>query len=121
MASTPKRPAGLGPRGSRLWRDVIVGYTMNPGEAELLVEACRTADMIDQLRARLDRSELVVAGSMGQERVNPLATSLSAAQDGLRKLLVSLGLPPVEVIEVKPLSRLEEMRQRRRELGDGAG
>ena len=48
--------------------------------------------MIDQLRARLADSDPVIKGSMGQYRVNGLAITLAAQQDGLRKLLVSLGL-----------------------------
>ena len=69
--------------------------------------------MIDALRSRLDGAELVVAGSMGQDRVNPLAVSLMAAQTTLRQLLTALGLEMIEEIPDKPPSKLAEMRASR--------
>jgi hypothetical protein len=90
---------------------------MNPAEAELLTEACRACDTIDGLRAALDGSELVVAGSMGQERVNPLAVALLAAQDNLRRLLGSLGLPDSDGNKAQVS---DELAPRRRIRASGA-
>ena len=44
---TVTAPKGLGTRGRRLWRRVTTDWEMGPGELELLVEACRVADLLE--------------------------------------------------------------------------
>jgi len=113
MTTKPRRPTGLGPRGARLWKTVTAAHELDAGETELLVEAARTLDLIDQLREALDASELTVPGSTGQSRPNPLLSSLLGAQENLRRLVGALDLP--EVVAERPPNRLEEMRVQRRE------
>ena len=44
-----KPPVELGKRGLALWRDVTAAATLGPLELALLVEACRTVDVLDNL------------------------------------------------------------------------
>jgi hypothetical protein len=96
MAS-PSRPAGLGPRGRRLWRALIGDVTEqldddgagNAGHLELLIEACRTLDLVDRMDEQLAGS-LTVPGSQGQIRPHPLLRARTDAIADLSDLLVRL-------------------------------
>ncbi|WP_167455203.1 hypothetical protein [Amycolatopsis kentuckyensis] len=44
---------GLGPRGQRLWTAVTTAWTPTPLHRELLLEACRVADRLEQLDRQL--------------------------------------------------------------------
>jgi hypothetical protein len=46
--SGKRTPAGLGPGGRKLWQ-AFDAYELDPGDAELLLEAVRTKDTLDQL------------------------------------------------------------------------
>ncbi|MFK0173401.1 hypothetical protein ACIQU5_31925 [Streptomyces sp. NPDC090306] len=48
-----EEPAGLGERGSRMWRDTLAIWALTPAHLVLLEEACRTADRLDVLNAML--------------------------------------------------------------------
>lgn len=55
---------------------------MNPAEAQVLRELCRTLDVLDRLNAELAAAELVTAGG----RANPLLREVVEQ----RKILISL-------------------------------
>jgi hypothetical protein len=48
-SSIPSVPAGLGIAGARLWSHVMGDYELEEHETRLLLEMCRTADMLDLL------------------------------------------------------------------------
>ncbi len=45
----PRPPRGLKTPGRRLWNDVQANYSLEVHEELLLLELCRTADMLDRL------------------------------------------------------------------------
>jgi hypothetical protein len=45
----PKAPTGLRAPGRRLWASVTGPYILTPGEAAILEQACRTADLCERL------------------------------------------------------------------------
>ena len=89
---TPRAPA-LGPRGRQLWKHVTGDYELSAPETELLIEACRTADLCEQLQHLVDQDGLTSIGSKGQTRANPLLAELRAARLVFLRVLASLDLP----------------------------
>jgi len=88
----PRCPPGLEPPGRRLWRAVTRGFELRPDELTLLEAACRLADEIAVLEAGLVGAPALVAGSAGQERVNPLYGEVRSHRLALGRLLAGLGL-----------------------------
>lgn len=86
-------PKGLGAAGRRFWRDVTGGFILDAGELALLRQACAVLDRIDQIRDALVDAPLMVAGSTGQLRANPLLSEEREAQRLLDTLVRSLALP----------------------------
>lgn len=88
-----RAPAGLDGRGRRLWSAVIAGFELSDAERVILLEACRTADLVDRLTAELAGGSLTVVGSRGQTVLNPIAAELRQQRDLLGRLLGRLALP----------------------------
>lgn len=100
MTAAPRPPAGLGPRGRRLWRDITGEHQLDAMQRVLLEEACRAAsrlDILDQLLRgevdvwatlvhdlRTEDYELKIDGAMAEARQQ---------QNILKQLLASLRLP----------------------------
>lgn len=76
----PRPPAGLAPRGRRLWREVHQRYVMNELEVQRLAELCKVLDRCDAIAAELEGQPMVVTGSAGQLRAHPLLTVLQGQQ-----------------------------------------
>ena len=89
MTTTPR---GVRTAGKRLWTAVSCDFELDPPELELLAEACRTLDLIAQLRAEAAESGLVIAPSQGV-RVHPAVVEARQQRLALAKLLSALGLP----------------------------
>jgi hypothetical protein len=83
---------GLGAGGRRLWRDVTDAYTLREDERQALAAAARTLDELARLEAALKDAPVVVRGSAGQERPNPLFAEARAHRLALRTLLGAVGL-----------------------------
>lgn len=49
MATTPKAPVGLGPRGRALWKTLHAERVFTAGAQVLAEEACRIADRLERL------------------------------------------------------------------------
>jgi hypothetical protein len=81
-------------RGRRFWRDVTAGFDPGPDERELLAEACRMLDLLDELRAAVKREGLTAEGSQGQPVSHPLLAELRHTRAELRQLLRQLDLEP---------------------------
>lgn len=67
-----------------------------PDEQEMVEEAARLLDLVDELAAAVAGSGFIGKGSMGQPVVNPLLTALQAARAELRQVLRQLRLPEPE-------------------------
>src|SRR5215469_5496283 len=91
--SVAESPAGLGPAGSRLWETVTAVYVLSPAEIALLSRAARAADRLDRIDRELDGQGLIVPGTNGQPRANPLLAEANATERTLDILLRSLALP----------------------------
>lgn len=72
---------------------------MDPHERELLAEACRTLDELDQLRAALRKDGVTARGSRGQVRTHPALVELRQGRGELRRLLDALEIP--EAVDVE--------------------
>ncbi|HWK92624.1 MAG TPA: hypothetical protein VNR17_10240 [Luteimicrobium sp.] len=89
-------PRGLGKSGRQLWRSVLTAYELRPDELVLLENAAKTADFVAQLDEALKGAPLVVKGSMGQERENPLLSERRQQSAHLARLIGQLKLPDIE-------------------------
>lgn len=90
---TKPAPKGLASRGRSLWREITTSYSMNPAEAVILHELCRTADVLDRLADELAVSDLLVGGSRGQLRPNPLFATIAEFEKTADLLSRRLALP----------------------------
>jgi phage terminase small subunit len=88
----PAAPRGLQARGRRLWREVLADHELRPDELTVLAAACRTADEVTTLEAALVGAEVMVEGSTGQQRPNPLFRETREHRKALAALLKQLGL-----------------------------
>lgn len=86
-------PRTLSGRGRRFWKAVTEVYALRPDEHELLLEACRLLTLVDTLEAECLAAPLLVAGSRGTSRANPLLLELRQQREVLRGYLRALALP----------------------------
>lgn len=80
----------FGVRGAAFWRSVTADFEPDDGEAALLVEACRTLDMLDELAAAVARDGLMVKGSTGQPVTHPAVSEARQQRVTLARLLKAL-------------------------------
>jgi len=92
-APKPRRPAGLRAPGRRLWDAILARYELRTDELEILEQAARTLDVIDELRLAVAREGATVPGSKGQPRVHPAAMEARQQRLVLASLLRGLGIP----------------------------
>ncbi len=95
-AAPPGPPAGLDKAGQQLWQDIRGEWDLRPDEDRLLAAACVTLDEIKRLEQALAVADLVVEGSKGQARPNPLIAEVRAHRLAFRQLLGSLGISEAE-------------------------
>lgn len=95
----------LGPRGRRLWRDLLkrdprLADQANPDRA-VAVEACRVADQLEALQAILDgHGSLMDEDPRGGPRMHPAWKAQQEARPLLARLLVALRMPDQQTGEV---------------------
>ncbi len=86
-------PAGMGSEGKRLWRKITAVFDLenDPDKAEILAQACRTADVIAELDAAGAEAPLVVKGSMGQPVISPFIAEVRVQRALQAQLLARLN------------------------------
>lgn len=89
----PRTPLHLGAAGRSLWRTITGIYELRGDELLLLEKACRTADDGARLDEAVRTAPLLVAGSAGQQRHNPLLNEARQTRALLAALLKQLALP----------------------------
>lgn len=94
--TTSKIPAGLKDRGARLWSDVTSSLELETHEELLLLEACRTADLLDQLAAQAEGAPLTVTNARGDEVAQPLHVEARQQRINLARILAALRIPDAE-------------------------
>jgi hypothetical protein len=87
MTTTPR---GLRAAGRRLWTAVTCDFELDPPELELLTEACRTLDLIADLRTEAAKNGVVIASNQGV-RVHPAVVEARQQRLALAKLLSALA------------------------------
>ena len=97
--SARRAPSGLGRAGRSLWREVNAEFGLAPHESAILVQVCRCVDRLEAIEAELGRSPLLVTGSTGQPRANPLLAEWRMQARVLESLSRALSIPlPTEEI-----------------------
>lgn len=82
--TTRKTPAGLDARGRRFWRAIVDAYDPSDSELELLLETCRTLDLVERLEAAV------------KSRPDPdpkIIAEIRAQRIALGRLLAQLAIP----------------------------
>lgn len=93
VAVTPRE---LGESGARLWESVVEHYDLDVHEELLLLQACRTADLLDRLARRADGAELTVINAKGEQVTAPWITEHRQQSLVLARLLASMRMPSGE-------------------------
>lgn len=86
-------PADLQKPGRALWRRITSEFDLSadPDKAELLFQACRTADQIAELDEAAAEAPLTVRGSMGQPVISPLIAEARVQRSLLGQLLARMN------------------------------
>lgn len=116
-----RAPTGLQAAGKALWRVVQTGYTLREDERQALVGACRTLDELGRLEKALKTAPVVVLGSTGQERPNPLFAEVRAHRLALKGLLLAVGLTDAEADRHAGAARSSAGRKLARQRWDQRG
>ena len=88
----PRPPAGLQRSGRVLWRAVLRDYELADHERALLLQAARTADLLDDLEAELRRTGAIVESPQGS-KANPAAVEARQQRITFARLIVALRIP----------------------------
>ncbi len=88
----PRPPRGTGKAGAGLWRAVLDEYELEEHELLLLREAVRTADVLDELAARVAQDGAIVGSSQG-DRAHPALVEARQQRIALARILAALRLP----------------------------
>jgi phage terminase small subunit len=88
----PKPPSELRRSGKRLWSSVVEHFDLDEHERAMLLEACRSVDLLDQLDAAVRRDGPMVDSPQGQ-KAHPAAVEARQQKIALARLLAALRLP----------------------------
>jgi hypothetical protein len=81
-------------RGALFREAMAASYeVVRPDEREMVEEAARLLDLVDELTGAVTSTGFLGTGSTGQPVVNPLLTALQSARAELRQVLRQLNLP----------------------------
>jgi hypothetical protein len=117
----PDVPQHFGPAGAEAWSRLwTVGrrWLSNEAHWDLMVQLCEAIERRDTLsrETRKRNFKLVVRGSMGQDRVNPILETIDKTDAKVTDLLVKLRFQPAEQKQktMPAKSGLDTLRDRRR-------
>jgi hypothetical protein len=88
----PKPPSGLEVAGLNYWRTVTSAWQLEPHQHAILVEACRTLDLIATCQAAVDRDGPVLVDRFNQSKAHPAALLLRDYRGLFSRLVRELGL-----------------------------
>jgi hypothetical protein len=94
---TSEIPDVLGERGSALWDALQSGFEFDVHETALLLESCRTLDVIDSLADAIDVGGVVILGSTGQSVVHPAVAEMRQQQQSFSRLITMLNLADSDI------------------------
>lgn len=96
MRKAPEQaPAGLGTDALALWSSVVDVFDLEEHERALLVEACRTVELLSKLDGEVRRDGPTIDSSQGL-RAHPAAVESRQQRIALARLLAALRLPAGE-------------------------
>ena len=98
-------PAGLAGRGARFWSTMTEEYTFRGDELELLLEVCQLLTSLAAMEAATKGAPLIVKGSTGQAKVNPLIQEIRVQRLALGSLLRQLKVPDPMSATQQPSAR----------------
>lgn len=91
--TVPRTPPGLQTRGRKLWRDLWKQHEFEVGEAEVVLEACRTADRLERLNEICETAEPVIETDKGGVITHPAFGEIRQQANLLKMLITALRLP----------------------------
>lgn len=108
----PRAPRNLAAGGRRLWDSVLASHTLRADEIRVLEDACREADLIDEMESEQRGASKTTRGSMGQVVAAPLVSELRQHRATLTTMLRSLNLDKAQVADaVAEAQRAVEARR----------
>lgn len=121
----PPAPADLGETGREVWDRLWTAgqaWLSPQTDRDILTRLCQAHDQREEMREELENIGYLVAGSMGQTRINPVVPALRALESQMTTLESLCGFNPSDrgrlgYAEVKRQSKLEELFARRDERG----
>jgi hypothetical protein len=86
-------PAGLGDAGKKLWRSIddVFDFAEEPGKVQILTQACRVVDIVNELDEAADEAPLRVRWD--SPVISPFIAEARVQRALLVQLLGRLGLP----------------------------
>lgn len=96
MVRKPRPPVALGKSGRDLWKRITAQFDLeyDPDKAELLYQACKVADQIEELDEAAAEAPLTVKGSMGQQVISPFIAEARVQRGLLAQLLARMNFAP---------------------------
>jgi hypothetical protein len=94
MAAT-ECPKGLKTSGRRLWSAITRDYELSVHEMSLLLQAARTADVLDALQREIDAAGAIVDSPQGA-KANPALVEARQQRIALARLLAALRIPTTD-------------------------
>lgn len=98
---SPRPPAELRASGRALWRALHADFDLAQHEGRLLLEACRTADLLDALADQVSSQGVVDEGG----KVAPAVVESRQQRLVLTRILASLRIPDDQDSEGRPQRR----------------
>jgi hypothetical protein len=86
-------PAGLAESGRRLWSSIADRFELEVHEQMLLLQACRSVDLLDRLAAQAAAGGLTVTNAKGDQVTAPWITEHRQQSQNYARMLASLRLP----------------------------
>jgi hypothetical protein len=92
----PPPPKRLAPGGLALWRAIVRTGPLRADHQQILEDAVRESDLIDELVEELRGAPKIVLGSQHQQVANPLISEIRQHRAVLSSLLRALELPKAD-------------------------